>query len=52
MEVTKAYYGGLAIGEDFVELKRSAEDIHMKVNSFKTQLLIIGPPLVKSTQHQ
>ena len=42
-EATQAEYNDLAIGRDFNMVEERADDINMKVNELKTQLLIIGP---------
>ena len=41
---TKAHFEDLALGEDFAVLEGRAEEIKMKVNAKKTQLLVIAPP--------
>ena len=42
--VTKAHLEGLELEEDFRKLNLRAEEINMKINENKTQLLVIGPP--------
>lgn len=39
-----ATFEGLQLESDLEELKRRGEDINMKINEKKTQLLVISPP--------
>ena len=41
---TSAHLGELVLEDDFVELNRRAEEIGMRINAKKTQLLVIAPP--------
>ena len=41
---TVAHLEGMELERDFWELNKRAEDLNMKINEKKTQLLVIGPP--------
>ena len=41
---SRAHFQGLPLEQDLGELSERAEDIGMRINEKKTQLLIIGPP--------
>ena len=43
-ERTREVFEHLEVGKDFDTLSRRAEDIGMKINAKKTQLLVISPP--------